>query len=170
MEENEQINVEEKIDEEIVKNEDNKENNEEEESNKLLNEEEKNNFINGNNINVENKEPIVNNNENMENKQNIINTMNNNNNLIINSNTNTNTANINGNLIIGDYLITIQYTKLLHIPYFKFGNMLHFYCPCFKFKSNKITLSQMPTPPFGINTEQCKNILVLIFIYRSKTS
>ena len=168
MGENEQINIEEKMDNEIDKNEDNKENNEEEESNKLLNEEEKNNDINSNNINEENK---VNNNENMENKQNIIDTTNNtNNNLIINPNTNTNTENKNGNLIIGDYLITIQYSKLLHIPYFKFGNMLHFYCPCFKFKSNKITLSQMPTPPFGINTAECKNILILILIYRSKTS
>ena len=59
-------------------------------------------------------------------------------------------------LIIGDYIITIQYSKLFHIPYFKFGNMLNFYCPCYKFKSPEINLSQMPTPPFGIVTNQCK--------------
>jgi hypothetical protein len=60
------------------------------------------------------------------------------------------------NLIVGDYLITIQYTKYLHIPYFIFGNILNFYCPCYKFKSNQIYLSQMPTPPFGIVITQCK--------------
>ena len=66
----------------------------------------------------------------------------------------------NLNLIIGDYLITIKKSKLLHIPYFTFGNVLNFYFFCQNFKSDKIKLSQMPTPPFGIIIEECKlNIL-----------
>ena len=67
-----------------------------------------------------------------------------------------NIENNENNLIIGDYIIIIQYTKLLHIPYFKFGNMINFYCPYYKFKSKEINLSQMPTPPFGIVATQCK--------------
>ena len=68
----------------------------------------------------------------------------------VNNNTN------NENMIIGDYLITIQYTKFFSIPYFIFGNMINFYCPCHKFKSKIINLSNMPTPPFGIITSECK--------------
>ena len=60
------------------------------------------------------------------------------------------------NIIVGDYLITIQYIKYLHLPYFIFGNILNFYYPCYKFKSNQIYLSQIPTPPFGIVITQCK--------------
>ena len=67
---------------------------------------------------------------------------------------NNNTKNENG--IIQDYLITIQYTKYFHIPYFIFGNMVNFYCPCYKFNSKIINLSQIPTPPFGINISECK--------------
>lgn len=62
----------------------------------------------------------------------------------------------NENAIIQDYLITIQYTKCFHIPYFIFGNMVNFYCPCYKFNSKIINLSQIPTPPFGINISECK--------------
>ena len=69
---------------------------------------------------------------------------------------NINIKNNNNNLVIGDYIITIQYTKLFHIPYFIFGNIFNFYCPCKKFKSEKINLSQIPTPPFGIVITDCK--------------
>ena len=62
----------------------------------------------------------------------------------------------NNNVVIGDYIITIQYTKLFHIPYFIFGNIFNFYCPCKKFNSEKINLSQIPTPPFGIVLTDCK--------------
>ena len=68
------------------------------------------------------------------------------------------------NLMVGDYLITILYTKYLHIPYFIFGNIFNFYFPCKKFKSNQIYLSQMPTPPFGIVMTQCKNKILNILI------
>ena len=67
-----------------------------------------------------------------------------------------NIENNNNNLVIGDYLITIQYTKIFHIPYFIFGNIFNFYCPCKKFNSQVINLSQMPTPPFGIVVNDCK--------------
>jgi hypothetical protein len=70
------------------------------------------------------------------------------------------------NLMVGDYLITILYTKYLHIPYFIFGNIFNFYFPCKKFKSNQIYLSQMPTPPFGIVMTQCKNKILIHFLYR----
>ena len=58
--------------------------------------------------------------------------------------------------IIEDYLITIQYTKYFNIPYFIFGNMLNFYCPCYKFKTKIINLSKIPNPPFGIIIPECK--------------
>ena len=70
------------------------------------------------------------------------------------------------NLMVGDYLITILYTKYLHIPYFIFGNIFNFYFPCKKFKSNQIYLSKMPTPPFGIVMTQCKNKILINFLYR----
>ena len=72
------------------------------------------------------------------------------------NNINNNIDKKNNNAIIGDYLVTIQYTKILHIPYFVFGNICNFYCPCKKFKSKAINLSQMPTPPFGIVVNDCK--------------
>lgn len=50
---------------------------------------------------------------------------------------------------IFDYLIPIRYSKRLNIPYFVFGNTLHFYYPNTKFDS-KIKLSEIPTPPFTI--------------------
>ena len=62
----------------------------------------------------------------------------------------------NKNTMITDYIIKIQYSKFLHIPYFIFGNVLHLYCPCYKFKSEKINLSKMPTPPFAITINGCK--------------
>ena len=112
------------------------------------NEEDKNNIVNNVNDNIENKID----NDNIEEDKNPL-IKKDNENIIKNGN---NIENNENDLIIGDYIITIQYTKLFHIPYFKFGNMLNFYCPCYKFKSPEINLSQMPTPPFGIVTNQCK--------------
>ena len=135
-----------KDNDEIKKEEDIKENkdnlkDEDEECNNLLTEKDKNDneeeFIK-----VKNEEVVLTNNnkENIEVK----------NNQQINNNTQ------NENAIIQDYLITIQYTKYFHIPYFIFGNMVNFYCPCYKFNSKIINLSQIPTPPFGINISECK--------------
>ena len=74
---------------------------------------------------------------------------------IINTNNNINQKMENNKEII-DYFITIQYSKLLHIPYFKFGNIFHFYFPCKHFTSNQIKLSEMPTPPFAVIRSECK--------------
>ena len=57
-----------------------------------------------------------------------------------------------------DYLIKIQYCKLLCIPYFYFGNIFHFYFSCQSFSSNPIKLSNIPTPPFAIIRSECKNV------------
>ena len=115
------------------------------------NEKDKNNLINNENDINENK---INNNNIEEDKNPLIEKDNENNeNSIKNGN---NIENNEKDLIIGDYIITIQYTKLFHIPYFKFGNIVNFYFPCYKFKSAEINLSEMPTPPFGIVTSQCK--------------
>ena len=144
-----QIIIDDKINEEINinTNEDNKENNYEE-NKKLLLENENDKLKEDNNIN--------------ENNENIISTNSNNNNI-----QNNGTQNNNNNMVIGDYLITMQYTKFLRIPYFKFGNIIHFYCPYYKFKSPKIALSQLPNPPFGIIKKECKSIYIfLIFKYR----
>ena len=67
----------------------------------------------------------------------------------------------NSNKIIADYIIEIQYTKLFRIPYFIFGNIINLYCPFYKFKSEKIKLSQISTPPFTIVINGCKNIIYL---------
>ena len=64
--------------------------------------------------------------------------------------------NENGNKIITDYIITIQYTKLLKIPYFIFADIIHFYFPCQKFNLNEIKLSEISTPPFAVITKECK--------------
>ena len=138
-----QIIIDDKINEEINinTNEDNKENNFEE-NNKLLLENENDKLKEDNNIN--------------ENNENIISTNSNNNNNIQNNGIQNN----NNNMVIGDYLITMQYTKFLRIPYFKFGNIIHFYCPYYKFKSPKIALSQLPNPPFGIIKKECKSIYI----------
>lgn len=136
MEENEHIIIDDK------KNEGSDEVKNEEDKKKLLKEEENKNI---NNINIKDSEIYINNKntETLLKKDDI--------------NTNNNIENKeNENLIIGDYLMTIQYSKILHIPYFIFGNMLFFFCPCYKFKSEIINLSQMPTPPFGIVITECK--------------
>ena len=75
---------------------------------------------------------------------------------IIQTNNEDNKGENDKNKVITDYLITIQYSKCLKIPYFKFGNVLNFYCPFTKFESNSINLSQMPRPPFIINFKDCK--------------
>ena len=62
---------------------------------------------------------------------------------------------INGINKIVDHLITIKYGKFFNFPYFIYGNIFHFFCPCKKFSSNKIKLSEMPTPPFAIVREEC---------------
>ena len=96
---------------------------------------------------------------------------------LINNNINTNTnnegiINTNINLVVNpdqqnknevlDYLITIQYSKCLHIPYFYFKNIFHFYFPCQSFPSNQIKLSEIPTPPFAVIRTECKCIFLTI--------
>ena len=76
--------------------------------------------------------------------------------IILNNNIYVNEEYQNKNTMITDYIIKIQYSKFLRIPYFIFGNVLHFYCPCSKFKSERINLSKMPTPPFAITINGCK--------------
>ena len=70
--------------------------------------------------------------------------------IIINKN------NENLNKIITDYIITIQYTKFLKIPYFIFADIIHFYFPCQKFNLKEIKLSEIPTPPFALIAKECK--------------
>ncbi len=146
MKEEEQIEVDNKIDEKLIqnKNEDNKEIKNEEENIKLLIEEKKDNDI----ISSENKNNVIiteNINE-QNNEQKVIN--------------NNNLVKQNNNLMITDYLITIQYTKLFKIPYFIFGNIINIYFPCHKFNSGTINLSQMPTPPFCIVKNDCKTLFI----------
>ena len=74
---------------------------------------------------------------------------------IINTNTNQNQENENQTRI-NDYIITIQYSKFLCIPYFYFRNIIYFYFPCQSFLSNKIKLSELPTPPFAVIRSECK--------------
>lgn len=74
---------------------------------------------------------------------------------IINTNTYQNQENENQTLIY-DYIITIQYSKFLCIPYFYFRNIIYFYFPCQSFLSNKIKLSELPTPPFAVIRSECK--------------
>ena len=76
--------------------------------------------------------------------------------IILNNNIHVNEEYQNKNTMITDYIIKIQYSKFLHIPYFIFGNVLHLFCPCSKFKSERINLSKMPTPPFAISITGCK--------------
>ena len=149
-----------KVDEKEEKLDSNKEyieiSNEEEENNNLIPENDNDNKIeiNNNENNIEQKEE-----KNTE-------TMNYNNiNTNLNINPQENKEKKDENLIVGDYLITMQYTKFLHLPYFKFGNIFNFYYPCYKFKSNQIYLSQMPTPPFGIVVTQCKKNIFNKFIF-----
>lgn len=130
--------------------------NEEDEEKQLLSDKNKNEEINiiktKEDNNKENKVSLINTDQNFENQ----------NQQLINNNN----QNQQKNLIIGDYIITIQYTKLFHIPYFIFGNMFNFFCPCHKFKSEKINLSQMPTPPFAIVITQCKKKYLFIFKFK----
>ena len=94
--------------------------------------------------------------ENKNNEQNNEQNVNNNNNDLVKQ---------NNNVMIKDYLITIQYTKLFKIPYFIFDNIINIYFPCCKFNSETVKLSQMPTPPFCI----IKNICKILFIYYCTT-
>ena len=142
---NENDEIKEKKDNNEIKAEninENEDNINDEECNNLLIDKDKDKNENENIINTKNEEVILTNNnkENIEvkNEQQV-------NNNIKNENT-----------IISDYLITIQYTKYFNIPYFIFGNMLNFYCPCHEFKSKVVNLSQIPTPPFGICISECK--------------
>ena len=130
----------------------------EEENNILLDQGEENNNEEINNdklkddINKEIQDSLLNNNNNdsTEIKNDIINDYNNINNNFVNIQNN------NEKKIISDYLVLIQYTKILCIPYFIFNNIVNFYCPFYKFKSKTINLSKMPTPPFTIVTKECK--------------
>ena len=130
-----------------------------EENTALINEEEKENKENKNEII---KEEIIKENDNINN-----NNKKNNENVMINEgiiNTDLNlvinpdTENQNKKQIY-DYLITIQYSKILHIPYFYFGNIFHFYFPCQSFPFNQIKLSELSTPPFAVIRTECKNII-----------
>ena len=142
---NSNINEEEK--ENLIKQKENNErvsnNSNEEEKDKLLYQKENGGKINDININIKDKihAPFLNNNNDNTkiNKQEII-----------------NNNYENENKIITDYIITIQYTKLLKIPYFIFANIIHFYFPCYKFKSFEIKLSEISTPPFALITTECK--------------
>ena len=127
------------------------ENEEEDEDNNLLIEKEKNEEIDNKQFNKEkeNQESLLNINNDDIKEENIKN------NNIDNANLDNKNNQVN-NGIIGDYLITIQYTKYLNIPYFIFGNIINFYCPGKKFKNERINLSQIPTPPFGIVNTQSK--------------
>lgn len=60
-----------------------------------------------------------------------------------------------------DYLITINYSKFLHIPFFIFRNLFIFYFPCQSFPSNPMKLSEMPTPPFVVIRSEYHKILRL---------
>ena len=139
----EEIIDEEKIDEEKIEENKKEENNKNEEKK----EEEKKDEENKENI----KEKIFINEDNKENniiipkKENIIDE-----NLNINNNQNY------PNQEILEHIITIKYSKILHIPYFIFGNMFHFYLPFKRFPSDQINLSEMPTPPFAVVRKECK--------------
>ena len=131
-----------------------------EENTALINEEEKEKE------NKENKSEIINE-EIIKENNNINNNKKNNENVMINEgiiNTDLNlvinpdTENQNKKQIY-DYLITIQYSKILHIPYFYFGNIFHFYFPCQSFPFNQIKLSELSTPPFAVIRTECKNII-----------
>lgn len=128
-----------------------------EENTALINEEEKENKENKNEII---KEEIIKENDNIVNKKNNENVMinegiiNTDLNLVINPDT----ENQNKKQIY-DYLITLQYSKILHIPYFYFGNIFHFYFPCQSFPFNQIKLSELSTPPFAVIRTECKNII-----------
>ena len=132
MKEMELIEVDKKIDQKVIQNKN-------EDNKEIKNEEENVGLlieIEENKINEQNNEQNVNNNNNDLVKQ-------------------------NNNVMIKDYLITIQYTKLFKIPYFIFDNIINIYFPCCKFNSETVKLSQMPTPPFCI----IKNICKILFIY-----
>ena len=130
-----------------------------EENTALINEEEKEKE-NKENKNEIIKEEIIKENDNIVNKKNNENVMinegiiNTDLNLVINPDT----ENQNKKQIY-DYLITIQYSKILHIPYFYFGNIFHFYFPCQSFPFNQIKLSELSTPPFAVIRTECKNII-----------
>ena len=111
-----------------------------------------------------NQNATDNENENKEQKNDIENNNNINTDINTNPNTEKNTNNekqdnIPSKLI--DYLITIQYSKFLHIPYFVFRNLFIFYFPCKSFPSNPMKLSEMPTPPFVVIRSEYHKILKL---------
>ena len=155
MEENKEI-TDDKIEKDVEKEKDEEFNeikNEEEESKQLLIEKDKNediNIINKDINNEQKKESLINNKEIIE-----IKSDNDNHDIPKNIKNEQNLEN-NPNLMITDYLITIQYSKVFHIPYFIFGNMLNFYFPFHKFEKKVINLSQMPTPTFAIVITQYK--------------
>ena len=65
--------------------------------------------------------------------------------------------------LIDDHYITIEHTKFLEIPYFKFGFTTHFYFPYTKIP-NKIKLSEIKNPPFTIGPD-CKLKYYLLINY-----
>ena len=65
-----------------------------------------------------------------------------------------NTQSNNMKILQGDHLIKIRRSKIFGIPYFIFGNTVHFYFICQKIPSSEMRLSQIPTPPFTLGS--CK--------------
>ncbi len=135
----------------------------------FINNNENNEIKNNNNVETKNedqdkeqehitiKETIINSNTDnriLPDDENIITNTNNNKNIDINAN-NPN-QNQEEKQPAFDYLITIQYTKFLRIPYFRFKNLFHFYFPFKSFQSNQIKLSEIPTPPFAVIRSECK--------------
>ena len=142
-------------------------NEEEEEKENLIEKKEKVEKIN-NNVNEEEKDNLIYQKENTENLNDIninfkekiqapfLNNNEDNTKIIKEEIIRTNNNYENENKIITDYIITIQYTKILKIPYFIFADIIHFYFPYYKFKSIEIKLSEISTPPFALITKECK--------------
>ena len=151
MEEKEEIVEDNKDDEKLIYNKD-------EDHNKIKNEEEDDKLL----IKEENKEDNIINND-IKNNDIIIKEENNEQKNDNNNNNNLKTQ--NSKEMITDYLIKIQYTKLFRFPYFIFCNMINIYFPCYKFESETIYLTQMPTPPFCIVKNDCKHNLNINYIF-----
>ena len=142
-------------------------NEEEEEKENLIEKKEKVEKIN-NNVNEEEKDNLIYQKENTENLNDIninfkekiqapfLNNNEDNTKIIKEEIIRTNNNYENENKIITDYIITIQYTKILKIPYFIFADIIHFYFPYYKFKSIEMKLSEISTPPFALITKECK--------------
>ena len=70
--------------------------------------------------------------------------------------------NHNIELCPNDYIIPIKHTKLLRIPYFKFGSTIYFYFSSCCIQKNEYKLSEIPHPYYSIGPE-CKKLFQIIF-------